>query len=151
MNDLIMTPIGYVKNEVINKKHSLWGEDLSTIILDEQYTYGLTGLDRFSHAVILFYLNKARYEKERHLLRRPRNRDDMPLVGIFAQRTKDRPNQIGLTSVEIVSVSNNALVVRGLDAINGTPVLDIKPYFTLYDRKDAIVPEWVDRLMENYF
>ncbi len=103
MNGLIMTPIGYVKNEVINKKHSLWGEDLSTIILDEQYTNGLTGLEGFSHAVILFYLDQARYERERHLLRRPRNRDDMPMVGIFAQRAKDRPSQIGMTSVEIVS------------------------------------------------
>lgn len=151
MNELIMTPIGCVKNEVIDKKHSLWGEDLSTIILDEQYTCGLTGLEGFSHAVILFYLDKARFEKECHLIRRPRNRDDMPLIGIFAQRTKDRPNQIGMTSVEIVSVADNALVVRGLDAINGTPVLDIKPYYPVFDKKDAIVPEWVNRLMENYF
>ena len=75
----------------------------------------------------------------------------MPLVGIFSQRAKDRPNQIGMTSVEIVSVTDRELVVRGLDAIDGTPVLDIKPYYPIYDRKNATVPEWVDRLMERYF
>ena len=75
----------------------------------------------------------------------------MPLVGIFAQRGKDRPNQIGMTAVEVLSVSDDALVVRGLDAIDGTPVLDIKPYYPMYDRRDARVPEWVDRLMDGYF
>ena len=80
-----------------------------------------------------------------------RNREDMPLVGIFSQRGKDRPNQIGMTSVRIVSVDGAALTVKGLDAIDGTPVLDIKPYYPVYDKKDAKVPEWVDRLMAHYF
>ena len=75
----------------------------------------------------------------------------MPLVGIFSQRGKDRPNTIGITSVEIVNVSDNSITVKGLDAIDGTSVLDIKPYYPVYDRKDATVPEWVDRLMEHYF
>ena len=75
----------------------------------------------------------------------------MPLVGIFSQRGKDRPNQIGMTSVRIVSVDGAALIVKGLDAIDGTPVLDIKPYYPVYDKKDAKVPEWVDRLMAHYF
>lgn len=75
----------------------------------------------------------------------------MPLVGIFSQRGKDRPNQIGMTSVKIVSVDDDILTVSGLDAIDGTPVLDIKPYYPVYDRRDASVPKWVDKLMENYF
>lgn len=75
----------------------------------------------------------------------------MPLVGIFSKRGKDRPNRIGMTSVEIVSVSEDRLVVKGLDAIDGTLILDIKPYYPVYDKKDAVVPEWVDRLMEHYF
>ena len=91
------------------------------------------------------------YEKEKHLQRRPQNRDDMPLVGIFSQRGKDRPNRIGMTAVEIVSVAEDTLVVKGLDAIDGTPVLDIKPYYPAYDKKAASVPEWVDRLMAHYF
>ncbi len=76
----------------------------------------------------------------------------MPEVGIFAQRAKDRPNQLGITAVPILRVEPGVLVVRGLDAIAGTPVVDIKPYYPVYDRvMNAVVPEWVDRLMEGYF
>lgn len=76
----------------------------------------------------------------------------MPEVGIFAQRAKDRPNPIGITAVQIVEVLPDCLVVRGLDAIDGTPVLDIKPYVPAYDRvAEAKVPEWADRLMDGYF
>ena len=151
MEKIVLTPIGMVKNSVKNRKDTSWGEDVSLIVLDELYTGGLKGLEDFSHAVILFHLDKARYEKEKHLQRRPQNREDMPLTGIFAQRGKDRPNRIGMTPVEIVSVEENILVVKGLDAIDGTPVLDIKPYYPVYDKKDASVPEWVDRLMAHYF
>lgn len=76
----------------------------------------------------------------------------MPKVGIFSQRAKNRPNPIGVTTVEIVSVNDKELVVKGLDVINNTPVLDIKPYYPHYDKKDNNrVPEWVDRLMSGYF
>ena len=152
MEKIILTPIGMVKNSVANRKDTSWGDDVSLIILDEQYAGGLKGLEDFSHAVILFHLDQAKYDREKHLQRRPQNRDDMPLVGIFSQRGKDRPNRIGMTSVEIVSVEEGTLVVKGLDAIDGTPVLDIKPYYPVYDdKKDASVPEWVDRLMAHYF
>ena len=151
MEEIIMHPIGFVKNEVSSRKDVSWGEDTSVIQLKDEYASGLAGLEDFSHAVILFYLDQAKYERERHLQRRPQNREDMPLVGIFSQRGKDRPNQIGMTSVRILSVSENALTVQGLDAIDGTPILDIKPYYPVYDRKDAEVPEWVGRLMEHYF
>ena len=151
MEEIIMHPIGFVKNEVSTRKDVSWGEDTSVIQLEEEYRSGLSGLEDFSHAIILFYLDKANYVKEKHLQRRPQNREDMPLVGIFSQRGKDRPNQIGMTSVRILSVSENSLTVQGLDAIDGTPVLDIKPYYPVYDRKDAEVPEWVDRLMAHYF
>ena len=73
------------------------------------------------------------------------------MVGIFAQRTKDRPNTIGMTAVEIVSVEERCITVKGLDALDGTPILDLKPYYPVYDRRDATVPEWVERLMEHYF
>ena len=151
MNEIAMTPVGKVVNEIVNRKDTSWGDDTSSIILDKQFVSGLKGLEDFSHAIILFYLDKAQYIKEKHLQRRPQNRDDMPLVGIFSQRGKDRPNRIGMTSVEIVSVSDDTLIVKGLDAVDGTPVLDIKPYYPAYDRKEATVPEWVDRLMEHYF
>ncbi|MGN0477871.1 MAG: tRNA (N6-threonylcarbamoyladenosine(37)-N6)-methyltransferase TrmO [Hominenteromicrobium sp.] len=151
MQEIIMNPIGYVRNDVQNRKDVSWGEDLSIIVLNEEYHSGLKGLEDFTHVIILYYLDKAAYRKEKHLQRRPQNREDMPLVGIFSQRGKDRPNQIGMTSVRIVSVDGAALTVKGLDAIDGTPVLDIKPYYPVYDKKDAKVPEWVDRLMAHYF
>lgn len=151
MTEIVMTPIGKVQNDVVNRKDVSWGEDTSSIVLEKEYVSGLKGLEDFSHAIIFFFLDKAKYEKEKHLQRRPQNREDMPLVGIFSQRGKDRPNRIGMTSVEIVSVSDDTLVVKGLDAVDGTPVLDIKPYYPVYDKKDATVPEWVDRLMEHYF
>ena len=151
MEKITLTPIGIVKNCVTIRKDTSWGDDISLIKLDEQYASGLKGLEDFSHAIILVHLDKAMYEKEKHLQRRPQNRDDMPLVGIFSQRGKDRPNRIGMTAVEIVSVEEDTLIVKGLDAIDGTPVLDIKPYYPAYDKKDASVPEWVDRLMTHYF
>jgi tRNA-Thr(GGU) m(6)t(6)A37 methyltransferase TsaA len=151
MKDIVMTPIGTVVNEVETRKDVAWGKDTSKIVLDEQYASGLAGLEGFSHAIVLFYLDQAHYVKEKHLQRRPQNREDMPLVGIFSQRGKDRPNQIGMTSVDILGIDGNTLSVKGLDAVAGTPVLDIKPYYPVYDCKDATVPEWVDRLMEHYF
>lgn len=149
--DIHMKPIGFVRNEVTEKKDQFWEKDVSVIELKEEYRGGLTGLQTFSHAIILCHLDNAAYIPEKHLLRRPRNRADMPLLGIFSQRTKDHPNQIGITSVEILSVSETTLTVKGLDALDGTPVLDIKPYFPVFDRRDAAAPPWVDTLMENYF
>ena len=149
--DLTVRPIGTVKNYVTDRKDTAWGEDVSDVILDRAYIGGLKGLEDFSHAIIVFLLDQAHFDPEKHLQRRPQNRDDMPVTGIFAQRGKDRPNRIGITAVEIVSVTEDCLAVRGLDAIDGTPVLDIKPYYPAYDRKEAVVPEWVNRLMEHYF
>lgn len=151
MQEIIMTPIGYVENNVQAKKDVSWGGDISSIVLEKEYYMGLSGLEDFSHAVIIYYLDKAEYKREKHLRRRPQNRDDMPLVGIFSQRGKDRPNKIGMTAVQIVEVCEKALAVKGLDAINGTAVLDIKPYYPVYDKKDVDVPDWVNRLMEHYF
>ncbi|NLV36137.1 MAG: tRNA (N6-threonylcarbamoyladenosine(37)-N6)-methyltransferase TrmO [Clostridiaceae bacterium] len=147
-----LNPIGYVSNEIENRKDTTWGEDVSKIILEEEYSGGLKGLDDFSHAIIIYYLDKAHFERDKHIQRKPQNREDMPLVGIFSQRGKDRPNQIGITAVQIMSLKNDTLIVKGLDAINSTPIIDIKPYYPMYDYKEnATVPEWVYRLMEHYF
>ena len=76
----------------------------------------------------------------------------MPLVGIFSQRAKDRPTPIGITAVRVVRVGTDHLEVQGLDAINGTPVLDIKPYYPHYDKiENPQTPEWVAELMKDYF
>lgn len=144
--------IGFIRNSIENKKDTNWGSDISQIVLDSPYEPGLTGLSEFSHLIVVYYLDQAKFVMDKHLIRRPQNREDMPMVGILSQRAKDRPNPIGITSVEIVSVENNMITVKGLDAINHTPVLDLKPYYPKYDCKEnAVVPEWVNRLLEHYF
>ncbi|MPM12909.1 tRNA (adenine(37)-N6)-methyltransferase [bioreactor metagenome] len=149
---IVFESVGTVRNCVKEKKDTGWGEDISEIVLDEALSQGLTGLSDFSHVLVVCYLDKAHFELSRHLVRRPQGRDNMPMVGIFAQRAKDRPNPIGITACELLGVSDNVVTVRGLDAIDGTPVLDIKPYFPMYDcREDAVIPQWVSRLMEHYF
>jgi tRNA-Thr(GGU) m(6)t(6)A37 methyltransferase TsaA len=151
-NEFILNPIGKVLTSVTDPVDDNWGDVRSRILLEAQLEGALVGLEDFSHALILTYLHKAKFVPDKHIQRRPRGIKSMPKVGIFAQRVKDRPNPIGVTAVEIVEVGNDYLDVRGLDAIDQTPVVDIKPYYPHYDKKDRYrIPEWVDRLMENYF
>ena len=147
-----LNAIGKVASPIEETVDENWGVVISKVILLPEYTGGLEGLEDFSHALIVTWLDKAKYEPARHLKRRPRGLEAMPLVGIFSQRAKDRPNSIGVTAVKIVSVGTDHLEVQGLDAVNGTPVLDIKPYYPAYDKIDeSKTPEWVDRLMKGYF
>lgn len=144
--------IGIVINEINHTKDTHWGGYQSTIKIHAEYREGLKGLDEFSHINVIYYLDKASFHSERDLIRRPKGREDMPKVGIFSQRAKNRPNTLGITSVKLLKVQHDTIYVDGLDAINGTPVLDIKPYYPQYDCKlDAKVPEWVQRMMEDYF
>jgi tRNA (adenine37-N6)-methyltransferase len=152
MASILLAPIGTVQNNAVEKVDRDWGRVISKIVLNPEYRGGLAGLETFSHALILTWLHEAHFDAGCHLQRRPQGREDMPLVGIFAQRVKDRPNPLGLTAVKIKAVGDDWLEVLGLDAINGTPVLDIKPYFPCYDRPEGVVvPGWVDELMKNYF
>jgi len=144
--------IGFVSSSVNEQRDIDWGDIVSSIDVDARYRAGLKGLDQFSHIIVLTYLNEANFDSKRHLVRRPRGLDTMPEVGIFSQRSKDRPNSIGVTAVRIVEVTDLSIRVQGLDAINRTPVLDIKPYFPHYDSVDiAVVPSWVEELMKDYF
>lgn len=152
MNPIALTVIGHVESPVKEQTDEHWGEVESRVVVEPEYRDGLQGLQQFSHALIVTYLHQALFEPLKHLTRRPRGLASMPEVGIFAQRAKDRPNPLGITAVAIVCVESAALVVRGLDAIDGTPVVDVKPYYPVYDRvESATVPEWVDRLMAGYF
>ena len=144
-------PIGFVRNKVKHPYYHEWGEIVSEIIVKEEYANGLIGLDDFSHALIIFYKHQATYVEERHLVRHPQEREELPKIGIFAQRAKHRPNPIGITAVEIISIEENVLIVKGLDAINETPILDIKPYFPDFDLREAETPEWVQEVMKYYF
>jgi len=139
LSDIRMKPIGTVR--VLDEG------GLSRIEIFDEYEPALLGIEGFSHLLILYWMHKLP-EGERGILRvHPRGRPDLPLVGVFASRSKARPNPIGLTVVELVGRSGRELVVRGLDALDGSPVIDIKPYIPISDRAPRPrVPKWVGRL-----
>ncbi len=129
-----------------------WGPVIAEIELNNALAAGLQGMDQFSHVIVIFLMHRYAFDLAKDLIRRPQERADMPELGAFAQRAKHRPNPIGITTVELIQVRGNTLTVRGLDAIDGTPVLDIKPYVPAFDtRHNPVVPEWIKKLMENYF
>jgi tRNA-Thr(GGU) m(6)t(6)A37 methyltransferase TsaA len=111
----------------------------------------LDGIEEFSHAEIVYYFDRVAESAIERGARHPRGNPAWPRVGIFAQRAKDRPNPLGITVVEQRGVDETGLAVRGLDAIDGTPILDLKPCFPDFDAAQARVPEWVARLMQGYF
>ncbi len=144
--------IGVVYNDVKEPTDEGWGRVTSEIVLDESFRDGLDGIEQFSHLLILFWMHRAAEAEPLRMRRRPQGRVDMPEVGLFAQRARHRPNPIGVTAVRLLRREKNRLFVEGLDAINGTPVLDVKPYVPAFDAVEAArVPEWVTRLMERYF
>ncbi len=145
-------PIGWVRSPVCEPVDAAWGDVESSIVVEPRFRAGLAGLDGFSHLVVVTFLHGACFDPDRHLLRRPRGLAEMPEVGIFAQRAKDRPNPLGVTTVPIVAVLEHGVSVRGLDAIDGTPVLDLKPHFPQFDAPaGASTPDWVAALMRGYF
>jgi uncharacterized protein len=146
------SPIGYVSSPATKKVDNGWGGITARVILHPDFVPGLKGLEQFSHALVITHLHMSSFDRARHIIRRPRGLATMPETGIFSQRAKDRPNPIGITAVKILAVGEGFVDVRGLDAVDGTPVLDIKPYVPQFDRVDsATVPEWMERLMEGYF
>lgn len=144
-------PIGFVVNERTEKSDFKWGFVESRIELTSEFdSDSLEGIELFSHLEILFYFDKS--EKEFKGAEHPRGNTKYPKVGIFAQRKKDRPNHIGATIVNLIRKEENALIVSNLDAIHGTPVLDIKPVFKEYLPKGEVSqPDWTEELMEDYW
>ncbi|MGV8076751.1 MAG: tRNA (N6-threonylcarbamoyladenosine(37)-N6)-methyltransferase TrmO [Methanosarcina sp.] len=128
-----MTPIGYVENDYLEP---IYDEEIyqkvSKIVLKEELTEGLFRIDDFEKLYILFYFSKSKGYELIH-----RRRYDGEMSGVFASRSPYRPNRIGFTIVELLKVEENVLYVKGLDAINGTPVLDIKPYIKKIEEQDG--------------
>jgi tRNA-Thr(GGU) m(6)t(6)A37 methyltransferase TsaA len=147
-----VVPIGHVASPVAAQSDRDWGSVVSRVVVDPPYAAGLRGLEEFSHLLVVTWLHEAAFDAAHDLVRRPRGLASMPATGIFAQRAKDRPNPIGITAVRIRALGPGWVEVSGLDAIDGTPVLDLKPYVPQYDRvSDARVPAWMGTLMEGYF
>ena len=144
-----LAPIGRVVNDVEHRSDVKWETIVSEVVIAPQLAEALDGIDGFSHVVIIFYLDKV--DEDRHSLMkvRPENREELPLVGVFATRSPVRPNPIGITVVKLLERQGNILKVMGLDAYDGTPVLDIKPYLRRGDLiEEAATPDWLLRLWE---
>jgi len=123
--------------------HEGWDEVISELVVEPGFAAALDGIEDYSHLMVLFWIHGVPPRRRRQLKIHPRDRQDLPLVGVFATRTQYRPNPIGLTVVSLRERRANVLVVQGLDAIDGTPVLDIKPYFPNYDAvATAGIPDW---------
>ncbi len=153
MTAFIVQPIGAVKCAVTEMSQGGWARIDSEIHLDAKFVGGLQELDNYSHVIVVFFLDRAQgFDPATQLLRKPRGMEDMHEVGVFAQRTKYRPNPIGVTAVRLLGIKGNIIKVRGLDALDGTPVLDIKPYLPPFDRMEYVkMPPWVDHVMDGYF
>jgi tRNA-Thr(GGU) m(6)t(6)A37 methyltransferase TsaA len=144
--------IGVVYNGIKEPTDEGWDSVVSEVVLDESLADGLDGIEEFSHVLIFFWMHRAPEAEPVRMRRRPQGRDDMPEVGIFAQRARHRPNPIGVTTVRLLRRERNRLIVQGLDAINGTPVVDVKPHVPQFDAVDSPrTPDWINRLMERYF
>lgn len=144
-------PIGIVRSPVLEPIQEGWGQVISTLELDPALAPGLDGVEEFTHVGVVFLMHLARFRPE-DLVRRPRGRSDLPAVGIFAQRAACRPNRVGFSVVRVVTRSGPRLTVCGLDAVDGTPVLDVKPHVPAFDvGRGARYPSWVDAIMARYF
>ena len=149
-----MEAIGQVRGGRAEPIDDDWGRSHAVIELDRT-RFGpdaLAGLDAFSHAEVIFLFDRVQPDTVEQGARHPRGRDDWPLTGIFAQRGKKRPNRLGVTMCRVVAVNGTRLHVEGLDAIDGTPVTDIKPAMREFlPRGEVRQPGWVAELMAAYW
>ncbi|WP_369899864.1 SAM-dependent methyltransferase [Bacillus manliponensis] len=146
-------PIAFVQNERKIIEDDDWGEVRSNIVLTDIFTEeSIKGIETFSHIEVIFYFHKVTDEQIQYGARHPRNNKAYPEVGIFAQRGKNRPNRLGKTIAKVVKREGKTIIVEGLDAIDGTPILDIKPVMKEFlPREEVTQPVWVTDVMKKYW
>ena len=150
---ITVNPIAFVKARRTQAEDDHWGEEVARIELVAPYSAdSLQGLGEFSHVEVLFVFHQVDEARIVTGARHPRNNKAWPSVGIFAQRGKNRPNRIGSTICRVLGVEGPALVVAELDAIDGTPVLDLKPVMQEFLPRHAVTqPGWSHELMADYW
>jgi len=138
--------IGTVSSQIKHPRERGWEKAVSTIVVDESLTEALDGLEEFSHIMVLYWMHQVPAPGKLPLKVHPRGRQELPLVGLFATRSPRRPNPVGLATVRLIQRRGNILEVEGLDAIDGTPVIDIKPFLPDYDcPAKAEVAPWITK------
>ena len=150
---ITLSPIGRVRSARDDLRDDDWGGVRARIELDESFAPEcLEGIEGFSHAEVLFHFDRVPESAVERGARHPRGNQAWPRVGIFAQRGKNRPNRLGSTIVEIAGREGRVLTVMGLDAVDGTPVLDIKPVMAEFlPRGEVRQPPWSHELMRDYW
>jgi tRNA-Thr(GGU) m(6)t(6)A37 methyltransferase TsaA len=148
-----LMPIGHVRGGRIEPFDDGWAAEECVIELDQRFgDDALAGLAAFSHVEVVFHFHLVDEADVVAGARRPRGRADWPEVGIFAQRGRVRPNRLGVSVAEVVDVDGTRLTVRGLDAVDGTPVLDVKPVLREFaPRGEVRQPAWATELMADYW
>jgi len=141
-----LTPIGFVKNAVTEPQGEDWQTIISEIIVNEDMNEALSGIDEFSHIIVIYWMHKTPASQRSIMKVHPKRNPNLPLVGVFATRSPARPNPIGIATVKLLECRDNILKVIGLDAIDGTPVLDIKPHIPGSDSPTpARIPGWLTK------
>ncbi len=148
-----MQPVGFVAATRPHPQDDFWGGEEACLSLTAAFTAeALQGLCEFSHVEVLFLFHEVALSRIASGARHPRNNPAWPAVGIFAQRGKNRPNRIGSTICRLLRIEGTRLFVAELDAIDGTPVLDIKPVMAEFlPREEVRQPPWSRELMREYW
>ncbi|XZF15191.1 SAM-dependent methyltransferase [Chitinophagaceae bacterium MMS25-I14] len=153
MTHITVRPVAIVRNSRKSISDDFWGDVITEIELaDDIPTDAFDGIEMFSHLEVIFYFDKT--DPARQIFSgHPRENKEWPSVGIFAQRKKDRINSLGLTTVTLLERKGRSIFVRNFDALDGTPVIDIKPVMKEFavDRSAIKQPDWATALMKDYW
>jgi len=142
---LELKPIGYVQCPITStpKPEYDWQGIVSEIVVAPHLAPGLSGLESYSHIIVIYWAHLATSPSDMALSVRYKGNPTLPMVGVFASRSPYRPNPIGQKVARLLEIRENILKVEGLDALDGTPVLDIKPFIPHYDAPEgATMPRW---------
>jgi tRNA (adenine37-N6)-methyltransferase len=151
---MVIEPIGWVRSSRSEAIDDDWESIDATVVLDsDQFSAdAVMGLEAFSHVEVVYVFDRVDHREVQIAARHPRGNTEWPKVGIFAQRAKARPNRIGVTVCPLLAVDGLTLTVNGLDAIDGTPVFDVKPYMVEFGpRGEVRQPAWSHELMAGYW
>jgi tRNA-Thr(GGU) m(6)t(6)A37 methyltransferase TsaA len=144
MEEITLKPIGIARNGIKEPQFGGFDDEITEIVVDDDFVGGLDDITEYSHVIIVYWMDQV---DECNLHHRPQGNPEVPEVGIFACRCPQRPNPIAISTVKLLGREGNKIRVKGLDAIDGTPIIDIKPVWPKYDEgEDIRVPGWVDKL-----
>lgn len=162
---MVLRPIGFVRNEITEPSLTAHSGDLhcqeknrqprdtesvSAIIIEPGYEGMLDGIEEFSHLLVLYWAHLVKPEGRSLTRVHPMGREDLPLVGVFSTCSPARPNPVLVIAVRLLERDGNILRVHGLDAVDGSPIVDIKPYLpSYYTMKDVILSSWMNRILSD--